>query len=150
MDIRKGGDYPSNKLSNLAPNEFIIDGVKCASMEGFLQGLKFKNIDMQLYVCSLTGSYAKKKGANKNWKKDQTLYWQGKSIKRDSKEYQELLDRAYNELSNNEGFKKALLSTGNAVLTHTLGRKKINETILTANEFCSRLTCIRERIRNEK
>ena len=84
MDIRKGGDYPSNALSNLAPHEFIIDGIKCASMEGFLQSLKFKNVDMQIHICTLTGSYAKKSGANKNWQEKQTLYWKGKPIKRNS------------------------------------------------------------------
>lgn len=37
MDIRSGKDYPSSALSNFAPHPFEIDGVKCASMEGFLQ-----------------------------------------------------------------------------------------------------------------
>lgn len=47
MDISSGAGYPASSLSNFAPHEFIIDDVKCASMEGFLQSLKFQNPDMQ-------------------------------------------------------------------------------------------------------
>ena len=43
IDIHSKGDYPANVLSNFYPNEFELDGVRCASMEGFLQSLKFKN-----------------------------------------------------------------------------------------------------------
>ena len=43
MDIGSGNGYPSSALSNFAPHEFELDGVKCASMEGFLQSLKFKS-----------------------------------------------------------------------------------------------------------
>jgi hypothetical protein len=31
---------PARALSNLAPHGFEIDGIVCASMEGFLQSLK--------------------------------------------------------------------------------------------------------------
>lgn len=113
-------------------------------MEGFLQSLKFKNPDMQEHICTLVGAKAKKSGANKNWQRDQTLYWRGQSIKRDSQEYQDLLDRAYLAMfSQNTKAQKALLATGDANLTHSIGRRKINETVLTAQEFCSRLMEIR-------
>lgn len=84
MDIGSGSGYPAASLSNFAPHPFIIDGISCNSMEGFLQSLKFKNIDMQKYVCSLVGKSAKYKGKDKKWWKTQTLYWQGKEYKRDS------------------------------------------------------------------
>lgn len=113
-------------------------------MEGFLQSLKFKNPDMQEHICTLVGAKAKKSGANKNWQRDQILYWRGQSIKRDSQEYQDLLDRAYLAMfSQNTKAQKALLATGDANLTHSIGRRKINETVLTAQEFCSRLMEIR-------
>ena len=47
LDIGSGKDYPSNALSNFAPHPFVIDGVECNSMEGFLQSLKFKEPEMQ-------------------------------------------------------------------------------------------------------
>jgi len=143
MDIGSKSGYPSSSLSNFAPHPFEIDGVKCASMEGFLQSLKFESVDMQEYVCTLVGLAAKKKGRPKNWYQSQTLWWRGKAIKRDSQEYQELLDRAYMCLNKNEGFRKALEATGDAVLTHSIGKSKMSETVLTTREFCSRLTKLR-------
>lgn len=149
LDIGSGKDYPSNALSNFAPHPFVIDGVECNSMEGFLQSLKFKEPEMQKEVCKLVGKAAKFKGKKKKWWQDQTLYWQGVAYKRESQEYQDLLDRAYNELSKNESFQRALLATGNATLTHTIGKRKETETVLTAREFCSRLTAIRQQLKEE-
>lgn len=142
MDIGSGKGYPSSALSNFAPHPFELDGVQIASMEGFLQSLKFKNEEMQKYVCSLVGREAKYKGKHKKWWVDQTLYWKGIEYKRDSKEYQILLNRAYNALFQNEGFKKALLSTS-GVLTHSIGKTNENETVLTQSEFCGRLMKLR-------
>jgi predicted NAD-dependent protein-ADP-ribosyltransferase YbiA (DUF1768 family) len=47
MDIGSGNGYPGASLSNFAPHPFTIDGVECASMEGFLQSLKFESVDMR-------------------------------------------------------------------------------------------------------
>ena len=144
MDIHSGSKYPSNSLSNFAPHPFEIDGIKCNSMEGFLQSLKFKSPEMQVEVCTLVGFAAKKKGSNKNWYTSQTLWWKGQPIKRSSKEYQDLLDKAYMELYKNTKFKKALEATHNATLQHSIGKSKTNNTILTKREFCSRLTKLRD------
>jgi len=144
MDIKSGCGYPLSALSNFAPHPFEIDGVECYSMEGFLQSLKFKNIDMQEHVCKLVGIKAKMKGKNKTWWKEQKLYWRGQEIDRHSQEYQDLLNRAYLALAKNIGFRKALLATGNGVLKHSIGKKDAHQTILTQKEFCSRLMWIRD------
>jgi predicted NAD-dependent protein-ADP-ribosyltransferase YbiA (DUF1768 family) len=148
MDIGSGSGFPSATLSNFSPHPFIFDGVECNSMEGLLQSFKFSNPEMQKEVCELVGKQAKFKGKKKKWFRTQTLYWQGKEFKRDSEEYQELLDRAFDALATNEGFKKALLATGNSTLTHSIGKTKQSETVLTRTEFCSRLTKIRTRLQN--
>lgn len=150
MDIGSKYGYPSSALSNFAPHAFVLDGVQCASMEGFLQSLKFSNPGMQVEVCKLVGITAKRRGANKNWWTSQTLYWKGKPYKRDSKDYQDLLDRAYHALSQNASFQKALLATGNSSLTHSIGRNKINETVLTVQEFTSRLYKLREELQRKQ
>ena len=150
MDIGSGSAYPSNALSNFAPHPFTIDGVYCCSMEGFLQSLKFSNPQMQEYVCTLVGKAAKFKGKDKKWWLKQTLYWRGKEYKRDSQEYQLLLNKAYNALYNNEGFKKALLATQDASLTHSIGKSDIHKTVLTEQEFCSRLYKLRAGVRLEE
>lgn len=149
MDIGSGKGYPSDALSNFAPHPFIIDGIECASMEGFLQSLKFSSPDMQREVCKLVGKAAKFKGKKKKWYRTQTLYWQGKEIPRASKEYQELLDRAFDALGQNKSFQKALLATGNAALTHSIGKRKISETVLTTQEFTSRLYKLRNRLKSD-
>ena len=118
-------------------------------MEGFLQSLKFSNREMQIHVCSLVGKAAKFKGKKKKWFRTQTLYWNNVEYQRDSKEYQKLLDRAFCALSKNDGFRRALLATQNATLTHSIGKNKINETVLTTQEFCSRLFKIREELKKE-
>jgi len=65
-------------------------------------------------------------------------------IKRDSIEYQNLLDRAYTELYKNTKFKNALEASGDATLTHSIGKTDKKQTVLTIKEFCSRLTMLRD------
>lgn len=150
MDIGSQNSYPANSLSNFSAHQFIIDNVVCASMEGFLQSLKFKDAEMQKYVCSLIGIKAKNKGRKKNWRASQVLYWQGKEYKRDSKEYQELIKRAYKELCKNQGFQNAILASGNATYTHSIGKSKQSETVLTEKEFISMLNMCRKIIINSE
>ena len=149
MEIGSGSGFPSAALSNFAPHPFVIDGVQCNSMEGFLQSLKFANPEMQKEVCKLVGKAAKFKGKKKKWWRTQTLFWQGQEFARESAEYQLLLDRAFIALSENTSFQKALLATGNAVLTHSIGKTNPAETVLTRSEFCSRLTMIREKLKEK-
>jgi len=53
MDIKSGCKYPASALSNFAPHPFKFRGFDVASMEGFLQGIKFKSKEMQLHVLAL-------------------------------------------------------------------------------------------------
>lgn len=144
MDIGSGSQYPSCALSNFAPHPFVFDGVECASMEGFLQGLKFSNPDMQAYVCTLVGKAAKFKGKKKKWWRDQTLYWKGVPIPRESEAYQILIENAYNAMFLNDGFRRALKATGKSNLTHSMGKNKMSETVLTEREFVRNLHRLRD------
>ena len=147
MDIGSGAGYPAAALSNFAPHPFTIDGVQCASMEGFLQSLKYSNPEMQQYVCTLVGKKAKFKGKKKKWFRDQTLYWQGQAIPRDSGEYQDLLDRAFEAMfEQSNSFKKALKASGQATLSHSMGKNDIGSTVLTNREFISRLNNLRAKL----
>ena len=150
MDIGSGTGFPSASLSNFAPHPFVIDGVECNSMEGFLQSLKFSNPELQKEVCKLVGRAAKFKGKKKKWWRDQTLYWQGQEFPRHSEEYQQLLDKAFDALAQNVSFQKALLATGDSTLTHSIGKTNPSETVLTRAEFCSRLMKIRRRLRESQ
>lgn len=152
MDVGAGKGYPASALSNFSAHPFELDGVKCASMEGFLQSLKFKTCDLQAEVCTLIGKKAKFRGKGKNWHRTQTLYWRGVEYKRSGKPYQNLLDRAYNAMFvQAEGFKNALLAAGkDAVFKHSIGRNSATETVLTQTEFCSRLMILKRRAFEEQ
>lgn len=145
MDIGSKTSYPASSLSNFAGHRFTIDGVECFSMEGFLQSLKFKEPEIQVTVCKLIGKKAKFRGKPKKWFQTQTLYWQGVEIKRSSKEYQFLLDRAFQAMyEQSESFRNALKASGKATLTHSMGKNKKQDTVLTNTEFISRLNELRE------
>jgi hypothetical protein len=117
-------------------------------MEGLLQSFKFDKPHIQIEVCKLVGIAAKYRGTkrNKAWKQVQKLWWKGVAYDRHGDEYQQLLDRAFNALSQNEAFGRALIATRNSSLTHTIGKSKKSETVLTEREFCSRLEKIRDRL----
>ena len=53
------------------------------------------------------------------------------------------LIRELDKITENEGFQKALIATKGATLTHSIGKNKPSETVLTTKEFISRLTKIR-------
>jgi len=147
MNIQSGCGYPAGALSNFAPHPFTFRGIPVTSCEGFLQGLKFSSPEMQRVVFLLAGKAAKSKGARKKWRTTQTLYFQGQPIKRDSEEYQDLLDEMYEALfTQNESAKRALLATGGAVLTHSIGKSNASETVLTRSEFCTRLMNMRQKL----
>lgn len=100
---------------------------------------------MNYIFCKLVGKAAKRKGAGKNWQRTQTLYWKGSELNRTSKEYQDLLDKAYNAMyEQSDSFRKALSVSGNGSLTHSMGKTSQNETVLTISEFCGRLLRLRE------
>lgn len=148
MDIGSKAGYPASALSNFAPHPFLFDGVECASMEGLLQSFKFDEPHIQKEVCKLVGISAKRRGTerNKEWKRNQKLWWMGKEYDRHGEEYQKLFERAFNALAQNKSFQKALLATGKTPLTHSIGKSNRTETVLTEREFCSRLEKIRERL----
>ena len=150
IDVISKADPPFDALSNFYPNGFVLDGVKCASMEGFLQSLKTRSVKNQEKVCLLSGKTAKRyferKINNLWWKITGNLYWRGKKIKRCSDEYQRLLDRAYEAMSEAPDLIKALKATGNATLIHTIGKCDCRKTVLTEYEFVSRLERIRSNL----
>ena len=144
FDIKAKAPFPAGALSNFALHSFTFDGVHCASMEGFLQSLKIQDVREQERVCCLVGPDAQSVGRKHDWRVTGTLWWRGKPYDRLSDEYQGLLDRAYQALfDQSERFRTALAATGAATLTHTIGKSDPCETILTAEELCTRLERLR-------
>lgn len=144
IDIHSKGEWPSNALSNFYPHRFKIDGVRCESMEGFLQSLKTPSIAEQKEICGLSGKDAKKRSTD-NWKSDQILFWNGgRGIKRDTDQFQGLVRKAYRAMFEQcPEFYEALKATGNKRLFHSIGNPIQCDTILTEKELCDILTELR-------
>lgn len=53
---------PAARLSNFTKRHFVFDGVQCASLEGALQSLKFREPGKQREICALVEIKAKKVG----------------------------------------------------------------------------------------
>lgn len=145
IDIHSEGEYPANLLSNFYPHSFIIDGVECHSMEGFLQSMKYCTSKSQKRVALLCGKKAKSAGAKKRlWRCFGIVFWQGRIYKRGGSAFWELLRRAYGELySQNTAFREALNSTRGRTIVHSIGLQDKRKTILTECEFISLLNELR-------
>lgn len=50
VDIHSRGSWPVYALSNFYPHSFEFEGVRCGSMEGFLQALKRNDRERQVMV----------------------------------------------------------------------------------------------------
>ncbi len=148
IDIHSKGKWPAYALSNFYPHKFMFNGVKCGSMEGFLQAIKTEDPDRQRMVCSLSKKEAKMRSTD-TWKKEQNLFWDGKTYNRHGYRFQFLLRRAYREmLKQSPKFKEALLATGNKRLYHTIGNTNPHQTILTERELSDILTELRTELQN--
>jgi len=144
LDIKAKAPWPAGTLSNFAPNAFTFDGIRCASMEGLLQSFKIADAAEQVRVCGLDGPAAQSIGRKHDWQTSGTLWWRGEAIDRLSDDYRVLLDRAYRVLFDQSGaFRAALAETRDATLTHSFGKADATETILTTDEFLSRLERLR-------
>ena len=146
VDISSDGRYPGAMLSNFTPYEFTFRGKRFLSMESLLQGLKFATVETQNGVFERVGVKAKLRGKKRKWYLDQTLYWQGTPMKRDSEEYKNIVCEAFYALAENIDFQKTLLATGNKHLYHTMGKSDPTRTILTEDEFCEILTNLRKKL----
>ncbi len=140
-------------LSNFPAAPFEIDGVKCASTEGGIQAVKFKDPEMQRHVCTLVGRAAKFKGkkANKRVRRTGKVWWQGQEMDFRSKEHFKLIERFLRAKFTQYGpARRALLATGNATLTHNLGHKESPHTSLPAAVFIRMLYKIRRELQEEE
>ena len=114
-------------LSNLFPYTFKFRGKKMKSIEDFFQGIKFKDKKVQNYVFTYYGTQAVhiKAATDYNWKESGIVYWQGKEIKRDSKEYELLVDELYISAIQNPIY-RGILSNCNKFIIHSIGENNKN------------------------
>ena len=133
----------SRILSNLFPYDFVFRGFELKSLEGFFQGIKFKNPDVQKYVFSYStiNAYYMKAASDYHWQDSGNIYWQGSPIKRDSAEYELLVDELYISAAQNPLFRQALKNVDRPLI-HSIGNTNKNETVLTRLEYEHEINCL--------
>ena len=144
------GQY-SKVLSNLFPYEFVFKGKKMGSIEGFFQGIKFKDIDMQNLVIkySRIDSNYIKIATDYDWKETGIIYWQGEPIDRFSKKYEDLVDELYISAIQNPLYRNVLKKCDKYIL-HEIGNTDLKETVFTRYEFEKQLNCLKDFLKLEK
>ncbi len=145
-------DSKTGALSNLFPHKFVIDNIRCASMESFLQSLREENPDVQERICSdYAGLHAYKlRTCLNDWRKEGYIFWQGTKIKRESDGYTILITRAYDALfEQNIVFRRVLSHFSGCYLIHSIGNDDIKETLLTEKEYRFQLNRLVDRLKKE-
>ncbi len=144
------GMYPK-LLSNLFSYEFYFKGCKLNSIECFFQGIKFKDKEMQKRLFKYSGKEALllQKATDYNWKETGIIYWQGIPIKRDSKEYEQLVDELYISAIQNK-FYRNVIKNCNLPIIHAIGEKEKNNTVFTRYEFELMLNCLHDFLNRKK
>lgn len=149
IDISFKSKGIAKALSNLCPYPFEFDGVKCASMESFIQSLRVKDVNMQIDVCSKSGPFCYSiRDLLGDWRETKSVYWQGKPIFRESNQYFMLLTKAYEALLEASPiFYNALkqVKENEWKIIHSIGCTNSSETLLTPNEY---MTILNHLIKN--
>lgn len=133
----------SRVLSNLFPYDFTFRGFQLKGVEGFFQGIKFKNTAMQKMLFNYSGfnAYCLKAAADRRWQDDGCLYWQGAPVKRDSAEYAALVEELYISAAQNPLFRQALKNVDRPLI-HSIGETDKDKTVLTRFEYELEINCL--------
>lgn len=133
-------------LSNLFHYEFVFRGFKLSSAEGIFQGFKLKDKKAQRLIFKYFGldSNNIKASSDYNWREEQTVYFQGKPIKRDSKEFEDFIDEMYISLLQNPLYRNCLKKVGNKCILHALGEPDKTKTVFTRYEFEYELNALKD------
>jgi hypothetical protein len=142
----------AKSLSNLYPYTFLMDGYLIRSMEGFLQSIKTNDMNEKVKMWGMSGIQCWKYGQQfNNWKDTQILYDNfSKSVYRHSKEYDFLIQRAFDALYKNEDFKKRLKESLPYNISHTMGKTDKTDSVLTKDEYINNMERLRDQLRERR
>ncbi|MBK6735570.1 MAG: hypothetical protein IPG61_16135 [bacterium] len=158
--IFRDGD-PLSLLSNLAATPFVLDDQHFASVEAFIQAIKYPEDGPKAArrhrIATLTGHAARRAGTNPNRKisrawaegEEAWVYWAGRHILYQSESHAMLIERAIRAKFTQSTTALAVLrGTGNRALRHATGAPERRVTSLKAMELCRILTDIRTEARS--
>ncbi len=143
------GKYPK-LLSNLFPYKFKFRGYTLNSIECFFQGIKFKDKKIQKKLFKYSGKEALvlQEATTYNWKETGEVYWRGKAIKRDSKDYDNIIDELYISAIQNV-FYRNIIKNCKLPIVHIIGENLKKETVFTRYEFEYMLNCLNAFLNNK-
>jgi predicted NAD-dependent protein-ADP-ribosyltransferase YbiA (DUF1768 family) len=135
-------DWRGVALSNFGLSPFVLEGVLLASVEGFVQGIKFPEGDPRRETAfGSWGGDAKRLGDTAD---RSGAYWGGARLPYGSPAHHRLIERAIRaRIAQCRGLQEALRSTARARLIHDTGSPEQPTTSLPAAIFCRILTEIR-------
>lgn len=138
-------DWRGVALSNFQLSPFTLDGILFASIEGFIQGIKFPEGDPRRErAFVLYGWDAKNIGAEAD---RSAAYWQGQRLEYGSAQHHTLIGRAIRaRLVQNAGLAAVLVSTVGSKLVHDTGETESPTTSLPAAVFCRILEQVRQEL----
>ena len=149
IDVKYGTGDQSDVLSNLARKPFTFRGIRFQSIEGVLQSLKLGNQsdpNQGGQFCGLWGFEAKKRGQpyTKLFQTQLVLWWEEECYDRMSDDYQLLLDEIFASCYGQcKQFRTTLRAFKDELLDHTIGHNLTERTVLTKDEFISRLNTLK-------
>lgn len=149
VNMFRDSPWPGNILSNFAKTPFVIDKVKCACSEAFIQSLKFQDPEEQIIICGLSGQEVWERGSKET---DGVflrgnVWWLGECLKLHSVEHFELIERGLvAKFTQSDKARNALIGSGTATLTHDFGKPKGSKHSLPIEVFCQVVTKIRGEI----
>ena len=147
INIAPGADYPGNMLDVYTAYLFTFrEGFLVNSLAGFLESLKYRNNDDQKKMMQVVDA-GKIKGIKRI---PEIVFWKGESIERNSQEYQQLLDEVFKSLfTQSAAAKQALIDTKDEALSCRYENDK-SKTLLTRDEFITRLLNLREQLNSKQ
>ena len=141
-------------ISNFATTPFELDGNSFASIEGFVQFIKYPpTYEGRDEIAQMVGAQARRAGHainSENFAKldageSVVIYWQDQEIPYRSEAHFDLIERAIRaKFAANPAAAAQLLQTGDAVLHHDTGHPENPHTSLPAEVFCRILISARD------
>ena len=138
-------DWRGVALSNFVLSPFVFDDKLFASIEGFIQGIKFREDDpRRARAFGLSGWDAKRLGDQAD---RSGAYWKGACLSYGSAQHHRLIEAAIRaRIAQSPGLQAALLSTAGMTLVHDTGQPEAPTTSLPASVFCRILTDVRNEL----
>jgi hypothetical protein len=137
-------DWRGHVLANFPAYPFMLDGAVLASVEGFVQGIKFpERHPSRTAAFSSWGDVAKRLGSDAE---RFSVWWNGVEVAYGADAHHRLIARAIRaKFAFNEGARLALKATEGLMLQHDIGPESPS-TSLPASVFCRILSELRDEL----